>query len=71
MVGQLAVEVLKCRKDCVEKMGNFRSDQREDLFGSIFHYLQQGYHHCKFVCVFVRIGLCVCLNGYGEELWGT
>jgi len=56
------MNVLECRKDCVREMGDFRNDQREDFFGSFFHYLQQGYHHSE--SVFVQLG-----GGLGKWVW--
>ena len=41
-------ERLKCRANCVSKLGDFREDRREDFFGVYFHYLQQGYFYSEY-----------------------
>lgn len=61
VVGRLAVHVLECRVRCVKEMGEFRNDQKEDFFGSYFHYLQQGYHKCKYMCTCI-CDVCLCVS---------
>ncbi len=67
-MGKLGVKVHECRVRCVKEMGEFRSETTEDFFGSYFHYLQQGYHKCEFVCVCVcvcgSLSVCVCVCVY-------
>lgn len=38
------IAVKECHTNCIEKLGRFRNDRREDFFGSIFHFLQFGYY---------------------------
>ena len=47
VIGKLALKVHECRVQCVRVMEEFRNDQKEDFFGSYFHYLQRGYHKCE------------------------
>ena len=41
------ITVLNCQNHCVESLGNFRQDKKENFLGSYFHYMQYGYFNSK------------------------
>ena len=47
MIHQL-ISLKECQSQCIHRLGEFRFDNEEDFLGSYFHYLQYGYHMCKY-----------------------